>query len=79
MNSLRHIDERAARPYRTVESREFVIMRSHELHEVFVYHVGILALERAFHVGVDNALGSYFFAYIVVNQLGVILRTDARE
>ena len=62
-----------------MQSGKFVVMRSHELHEVFFYHIGVFAGQGALHICVDDALLRNFLADVVVDELGVILGTDACE
>ena len=62
-----------------MERGKLVVARGDELHEILAHHVGILALEGAFHIGVDYALGGDLVAHIMINQLGVVLRAHAGE
>ena len=79
VHPLGDIHERAAGPHRPVERGKLVVARGDELHEILAHHVGILALEGAFHIGVDYALGGDLVAHIMVNQLGVVLRAHAER
>ena len=79
LHALGHIHKRAARPNRAVQRGKLVIRRLDQLHEVFFHHVGIWAGQRAFHVGVNDALCGDFLAHIVIDQFGVILRAHARQ
>ena len=77
LHALRHVHERAAGPDRAVQRRELMVARRDELHEILVHHIGILALERALHIGIYDALRSHFVLDIVVHELGIVLRADA--
>ena len=77
--ALGHIHEGAARPHRAVQRREFVIRGLDQLHEVGAHHVGIFAVQGAFHVRVDHALLGHLGANVVIHQLGVILCAHARQ
>ena len=77
LHALRHIHERATGPDRAVQGRKLMVARCDELHEILVHHVGVFALERALHVGVDDALCSHFVPDVVIHELGVVLRADA--
>ena len=77
LHTLRHVHERAAGPDRAVQRRKLMIARRNELHEVLLHHVGILALECALHIGIDNTLCGHLVLDVVVHELGVVLRADA--
>ena len=77
LHALRHIHERAAGPDRAVQGRKLMIARCDELHEILVHHIGVLALERALHVGIDDALRSHFVPDVVIHELRIVLCTDA--
>ena len=62
-----------------MQGGELVVGRGDELHEVGADHVGVFAGERALHVGVDDAGFCDVLAHVVVDELGVVLRADARE
>ena len=79
MYARRDVDEGAAAPYSTVQGRELMISRRHQLHKMLAHHLGIGTGEGAFHIGVHNALGGYFSLDVVVNHLGVILSTDTGQ
>ena len=79
MYARRDVDEGAAAPHSTVQGRELMIRRRHQLHKMLTHHLGIGAGEGAFHIGVHNALGGYFSLDVVVNHLGVILSTDTGQ
>ena len=79
-HARRHIDKRSARPDRAVQRRKFVIGRRNELHEMRPDHLRkARIMHRAFEIGVDNAGFRDLPADIVIDQLGVILRADARQ
>ena len=77
LHALRHVHERAAGPDRAVQRRELMVARRDELHEILVHHVGVLALECALHIGIDNTLCGHLVLDIVVHELGIVLRADA--
>ena len=77
--ALGHVHERAAGPHRAVERRELVIVGRHELHEVLAHHVGIFALYGALHISVNHALGRHGILDVVIDKLGVVLRTHTGE
>ena len=79
LHALRHVHERAAGPDRAVQGRKLMIARCDELHEILVHHIGVLALERALHVGIDDALCSHFVPDVVIHELGIVLCADAGE
>ena len=79
LDIFRHIDERPATPDRPVKSREFVVVRLYELHEMLSNHVRILAPKRAFKVRVDDALLCNLVLQIVIDKLTVVLRAHSRK
>ena len=58
---------------------EFMVMGGHEFHKVVLYHIGVFAGQGALHICVDDALLRNFLADVVVDELGVVLGTDACE
>ena len=56
-----------------------MVVGCHELHKVVLYHIGIFTGQGTFHIGVDHALLCDLLADIVVDELGVVLGTDACE
>ena len=56
-----------------------MIARRDQLHEVLAHHVGVFALERAFHIGIDDALCGDLFLHIMVDQFGVVLRAHTGQ
>ena len=60
-----------------MQRRKLMIVRRNELHEVLLHHVGVLALECALHIGIDNTLCGHLVLDVVVHELGVVLRADA--
>ena len=75
----RHIDEGTAGPDRSVQRGELVVRGRYQLHEMIADHVRVGAVQRTLQVGVNDALLSDFLLDIVIDQLGVVLRTDAGE
>ena len=52
---------------------EFMIRGRHKLHEMVSYHVRMVAMQRTFKVGVDNALFRNFFFNVVIYELRIVL------
>ncbi len=74
---LGDVNERAARPDRTVERRELVVARRHALrHEVLLDKV-LMLLDGFIHVAEDNALFLPLLLHVLVDDLGLVLGTDA--
>ena len=73
------VHEGAAGPHRAVERGELVVGGGHQLHKVLAHHVGVLAVERALHVGIDHALSCHLGADVVVHQLGIVLGAHAGQ
>ena len=79
MHACGNIDEGAAAPNGAMQRRKLVVGGGHALHEMLLHHVGVGAGQRALHIGVDDTLRGNFLFYIVVNDLGVVLRTHAGQ
>ena len=60
-----------------MQGNKLMVTRCDELHEILVHHVGVFALERALHIGIDDALCSHFVPDVVIHELGIILCADA--
>ena len=75
----RNVHKRTAAPHSAVQRRKLVVSGGHALHEVLLHHVGVGAGQGALHVGVNNTLGGDFLLDVVIDDLGVVLRTDARK
>ena len=56
-----------------------MIARRDELHKILVHHVGVLALERTLHIGIDDALRGHLVLDVVVHELRIVLCADAGE
>ena len=79
MHACGNIDEGAAAPHGTMQRRKLVVGGGHALHEMLLHHIGVGAGQCALHIGVDDTLRGNFLFYIVVNDLGVVLRTHAGQ
>ncbi len=76
---LRDVDERPAGPDGTVERRELVVARRHTLrHEVLLDKV-LMLLDGFIHVHEDDALLLPLLLHVLVDDLGLVLGTNARE
>ena len=75
----RDIHKAAAAPHRAVQRRKLVVCGGNQLHKMGTNQLGIFALQGAFHIGVDYALRGDLGADVVVDDLGIILRTHARQ
>ena len=78
-DALRDVHKGAAGPHRAVQRRELVVGGRHELHEMLVNHLGVLAGQRALQVGVDHALVRHFLPHVVIDKFGIVLRADAGQ
>ena len=78
MDSLRHIDKGATRPYSTVKSRKFVILWRNQLHKVFLYQILIIP-QGSFHIRINHTLLYQIFLNTVIYHLRIILGTYASQ
>ena len=74
----RNVHERPARPHRSMQRREFVILRRHQRHEIFPHDFFMLAQCRL-HVRVNHALLEQFRLHVVIDDLRIVLRSHARQ
>ncbi len=78
-HALGDVNERPAGPDRTVKRRELVVARGHALcHEVLPDEVFVL-LDCFVHVAEDDALLLPLLLHVLVDDLGLVLGTDAGE
>ena len=78
LHALRHVNERAAGPYRRVERGELVVARRDHRAEVLPEQIRLLP-QRGVRVEEDDALFLEVFPDLVVDDLGLVLRGDARD
>ena len=78
LDALRDVDERAAGPDRRVERGELVVLGRHDRAEVLAEDLGVLDQRLVCAHEHDAELGQLFLDR-VVDDLGVVLRTDAGE
>ena len=78
LNPLGHVDERAARPDRTVQCSKFMCLRRHKRHKVPLNNIAVL-LECRLHIRVDDPLLYERLLNRVIDHLGVVLCSDACE
>ena len=75
-----HVDKRAARPYGTVQGRKFMVGGRDERHELLVdERLPLRVVQGLLDAGVNDAHLGRGVLHVVVDQLGVILRADARQ
>ena len=77
-HALRHVDERAARPDRGVECGELVVLGRDDRAEVLLEDLRMF-LQRLVGAHEDHAELGQLLAHGVVDDLRVVLRTDAGE
>ena len=75
---LGHVNERAAGPYRGVQRGELVVARRNHGAEVLPEQIRLLP-QRGVRVQEKDALFLEVFPDLVVNDLGLVLRGDARD
>ena len=75
---LRHVDERAAGPYRGVQRGELVVARRNHRAEVLAEQIRLLP-QRGVRVEEDDALFLEVFPDLVVDDLGLVLGGHARD
>ena len=78
VDARRHVDETAARPNRSVQRGKLVVFRRHERHEIFADNVFVFD-ERGLHIGVDDAQIGQPLLNAVIDDLRIVLRSDARQ
>ena len=78
VDALRDVDERAARPHRGVERGELVVADRDDGAEVLLEELRLL-LERGVGVEEEDALLLEVLTDRVVDDLGLVLRGDARD
>ena len=54
-----------------------MVLRGNQLHKMLLDHFRIRSVHGRFQVRIDHAHSCHFFSYIVIDQLGIILRTNA--
>ena len=80
LGALGHVDKRAARPYGAVQGRKLVVGGRDERHKLLVDERFPLRIVQGFlNTGVDDAHLGRGVLHIVVDELGVVLRADARQ
>jgi len=72
MNARRHIDEGSARPNRTVERSELVVIRRYDRSEVLLDQVRVFA-QGCVHVGEQHTELLQVFSVAVINDFGLVL------
>ena len=77
-DARRHVDERAARPDGRVQRRELVVVLRDDRAEVLLDELLVLA-QAGVHVEEEHALRLEVGLELVVDDLGLVLRADARE
>ena len=77
-DSRRHVDERPARPDGRVERGELVVVLRDDRREVLLHKLLVLT-EAGVHVEEDHALAREVLVELVVDDLRLVLRPDARE
>ncbi len=80
LDALRHVDEGAAGPHRAVQRRELVVGRRDQRHELVADdRLPLGDLQGLLDAGVHDAHLGGGVLHVVVDELGVVLRADARE
>ena len=77
LGALGNVDKRAARPHGAVQGRKLVVGGRDERHEFLVDERRIV--QGFLNTGVDDAHLGRRVLHVVVDQLGVVLRADARQ
>ena len=78
LHARRHVDERAARPHGRVQRGELVVVLRDDRAEVLLDELLVLA-QGGVHVQEDHALVREVLLKLVVDDLGLVLRADARQ
>ena len=80
LGALGHVDKRAARPHGTVQCRKLVVGGRDKCHELLVdERLPLRVVQGLLDAGVDDAHLGRRFLHVVVDELGVVLRADARQ
>ena len=78
--ALGHVDKRAARPHGTVQCRKLVVGGRDERHKLLVdERLPLRVVQGLLDAGVDDAHLGRRVLHVVVDELGVVLRADARQ
>ena len=78
MDALGHVHEGATGPGGRVQRGELVVASGHTLAEVFLEDLGVFA-QASVSVGEDDALALQVFLDLLVDDLGLVLRGNARH
>ena len=80
LGALGHVDKRAARPYGAVQGRKLVVGGRDERHKLLVdERLPLRVVQGLLYTGVDDTHLGRGVLHVVVDQLGVVLRADARQ
>lgn len=80
LGALGHVDKRAARPDGAVECRKLVVGGRDERHKLFVdERLPLRVVQGLLNAGVDDTHLGCGVLHVVVDELGVVLRADARQ
>ena len=80
LGALGHVDKRAARPHGTVQGRKLVVGGRDERHKLLAdERLPLRVVQGLFDAGVDDAHLGRGVLHVVVDELGVVLRADARQ
>ena len=79
LGALGHVDKRAARPHGAVQGRKLVVGGRDERHKLLVNErLPLRVVQGLLDAGVDDAHLGRGVLHVVVDELGVVLRADAR-
>ena len=80
LGALGHVDKRAARPYGAVQGRKLVVGGRDERHKLLVdERLPLRVVQGLLDAGIDDTHLGRGVLHVVVDQLGVVLRADARQ
>ena len=80
LGALGHVDKRAARPHGAVQGRKLVVGGRDERHKLLVdERLPLRVVQGLLDAGVDDAHLGRRVLHVVVDELGVVLRADARQ
>ena len=80
LGALGHVDKRAARPHGTMQGRKLVVGGRDERHKLLVNErLPLRVVQGLLDAGVDDAHLGRGVLHVVVDELGVVLRADARQ